>query len=161
VTACGPLWARQRFNGPGSASGSPNRSIPPLESRAATAWQGSPGDCRRHRLPNCLEFYPLSPHIVGQALICPGAKSVIVRIVEKLPKTKDEIQRLIIAELRTCAECEKAWGIVVVPVVDDISIATWTVSRFHRGQSNAYACDRALQRIVPHYQRLYDLAQKH
>jgi hypothetical protein len=81
--------------------------------------------------------------------------------VEKLPKTKDEIQRLIIAELRTCEECERAWGIVVVPVADDISIATWTVSRFHRGQANAYACDRALQRIVPHYQRLYDLAQKH
>jgi hypothetical protein len=93
--------------------------------------------------------------------ICPRAKSVTVRTVEKLPKTKDEIQRLIIAELRTCAECERAWGIVVVPVADDISIATWTVSRFHRGQSNGYACDRALQRIVPHYQRLYDLAQKH
>jgi len=86
---------------------------------------------------------------------------VIVRIVENLPKTKDEIQRLIIAELRTCAECENAWGIIVVPVVDDLGIATWTVSRFHRGQSDAHACDRALQRIVPHYQRLYDLAQIH
>src|ERR1700745_3834282 len=84
-----------------------------------------------------------------------------VCIMEKIPKTKDEIQRLIIAELHTFAQCEKAWGIVVVPVVDDTGVATWTVSRFHRGQSNAYACDRALQRIVPHYQRLYDLAQKH
>jgi hypothetical protein len=70
------------------------------------------------------------------------------RIMEKIPKTKDEIQRLIIAELRTFAQCEKAWGIVVVPIVDDTGVATWTVSRFHRGQSNAYACDRALQRIV-------------
>jgi hypothetical protein len=84
-----------------------------------------------------------------------------VWIVEKLPKTKDDIQRLIIAELRTCADCEKAWGIIVVPVVDDFAIATWTVSRFNRGQSDAYACDRALQRIVPHYQRLYDLAEIH
>ena len=84
-----------------------------------------------------------------------------VPVVEKIPKTKDEIQRLIIAELRTFAQCEKVWGIVVVPIVDDAGVATWTVSRFHRGQSNAYACDRALQRIVPHYQRLYDLAQKH
>jgi hypothetical protein len=75
--------------------------------------------------------------------------------------SKDEIQRFIIAELHTFAQCEKAWGIVVVPIVDDTGVATWTVSRFHRGQSNAYACDRALQRIVPHYQRLYDLAQKH
>jgi len=84
-----------------------------------------------------------------------------VRVVEKISKTKDEIQRMIIAELRTFAQCEKAWGIVVVPIVDDIGVATWTVSHFHRGQSSAYACDRALQRIVPHYQRLYDLAQKH
>jgi hypothetical protein len=81
--------------------------------------------------------------------------------VEKLPKTKDEIQRLIIAELRTFAGCDRAWGIVVVPLVVDTSVATWTVSHFHRGLSNAYACDRALQRIVPHYQRLYDLVQKH
>jgi hypothetical protein len=85
----------------------------------------------------------------------------MVRVVEKLPKTKDEIQRLIIAELRTFAECEEALGILVIPIVDDTVVATWTVSRFHRGESNAYACDRALQRIVPHYQRLYDLAQKH
>src|SRR6266516_2918089 len=32
------------------------------------------------------------------------------RVVEKIPKTKDEIQRLIIAELRTFAQCEKAHG---------------------------------------------------
>jgi hypothetical protein len=128
------------------------------ELRAVTAVEGRPGDHLRHR--TALRFTLRHP-TYGQAAVCPRAKSVTVRIVEKLPKTKDEIQRLIIAELRTCAECDRAWGIVVVPVVDDMSIATWTVSRFHRGQSNAYACDRALQRIVPHYQRLYDLAQKH
>jgi hypothetical protein len=82
-----------------------------------------------------------------------------VHLVEKQPKTKEEIQRLIVAELRTFANCEHALGIVVVPIVDDA--ATWTVSSFHRGGSDGYACDRALQRIVPHFQRLYDLAQKH
>jgi hypothetical protein len=99
--------------------------------------------------------------MLEEPAICPGAQVGHCAIVEKLPKTKDDIQRLIIAELRTCADCEKAWGIIVVPVVDDFAIATWTVSRFHRGQSDAYACDRALQRIVPHYQRLYDLAEIH
>jgi hypothetical protein len=34
------------------------------------------------------------------------------RVMEKIPKTKDEIQRLILAELRT-AQCEKAWGIAL------------------------------------------------
>jgi hypothetical protein len=80
---------------------------------------------------------------------------------EKQPRTKDEIQRLIVAELRTFADCESALGIVVIPIVDDVDAATWTVSRFHRGGSDGYACDRALQCIVPHFQQLYDLVQKH
>jgi hypothetical protein len=82
-------------------------------------------------------------------------------IVNKLPKTKDEIQRLITSELRTFNDCEEARGVVVIPIVADDGGATWTVSCFNRGGSDGYACDRALQRIVPHYQRLYDLAQKH
>ena len=85
---------------------------------------------------------------------------MLVRVMEKLPKTKDEIQRLIVAELRTFADCEHAVGIVVSPI-DDAAAATWTVACFHRGYSDGYACDRALQRIVPRFQRLYDLVQKH
>jgi hypothetical protein len=90
---------------------------------------------------------------------------VEVCIVNKLPKTKGEIQQLIMAALRRFADCEEAWGVVVVPIVAPnggvTGDANWTVSCFNRGQADAYACDRALQRIVPHYQRLYDLAQKH
>jgi len=82
-------------------------------------------------------------------------------IVNKLPRTKNEIQDMVIAELRRFADCEEASGVVVVGLDDEISGATWTVSRFNRGESDAYACDRALQVIVPHYQRLYDLKQKH
>jgi hypothetical protein len=82
-------------------------------------------------------------------------------IVNKSPKTKDEIQDMVAAELRRFADCEEAWGVVVVGLDDEISGATWTVSRFNRGESNAYACDRALQVIVPHYQRLYDLKRRH
>ena len=81
--------------------------------------------------------------------------------MNKLPRTKVEIQDLVTAELRRSADCEEAWGVVVVPIDDEISGATWTVARFNRGEADAYACDRALQRIVPHYQRLYDLRQKH
>ena len=81
--------------------------------------------------------------------------------MNKLPKTKDEIQALITAELRRFADCGQAWGVVVIAIDAEISGATWTISQFNRGESDAYACDRALQVIVPHYQRLYDLAQKH
>jgi hypothetical protein len=81
--------------------------------------------------------------------------------LNKSPKTKDEIQDMVTAELRRCAGCEEAWGVVVVGLDSEITGATWTVSRFNRGESSAHACDRALQVIVPHYQRLYDLRQKH
>jgi hypothetical protein len=81
--------------------------------------------------------------------------------VNKIPKTKAEIQALIMAELRDVAECKEARAVMVVPILDDDSGVSWTVSCFNRGTSDAYACDRALQRIVPHYQRLYDLVQKH
>jgi hypothetical protein len=83
------------------------------------------------------------------------------QIVNKLPKTKVEIQDLLTAELRRFADCEEAWGVVVVGLDAEINGATWTVTRFNRGESDAHACDRALQVIVPHYQQLYDLKQKH
>jgi hypothetical protein len=81
--------------------------------------------------------------------------------VNKCPKSKVEIQELVTAELRRFAGCEEAWGVVVAALDDEISGATWTVCRFNRGESDARACDRALQVIVPQYQRLYDLRQKH
>ena len=81
--------------------------------------------------------------------------------MDKIPKTKNEIQALVSAELRECDGCETVCGVVVVAVEGDDDVANWTVSQFNRGESDAYDCDRALQRIVPHYQRLYQLVQKH
>ena len=78
--------------------------------------------------------------------------------MEKSPKSKDEIERLIIAELRTF-HC-RVLGVVVIPTIDGID-GTWTVSCFKVGDSDGEACDRALQRIVPRFQRVYDLVQKH
>lgn len=80
--------------------------------------------------------------------------------LDKVPKTKNEIEMLIVAELRDCQDCETAWGVVVIAVEGDDD-ANWTVLQFNRGESSAYACDQALQRIVPHYQGLYQLVQKH
>jgi hypothetical protein len=95
-----------------------------------------------------------SPRVGGQA----EAES---HHVNKLPKTRVEIQDLVTAELQRFAGCEEARSVVVVGLDGEINGATWTVSRFNRGESDADACDRALQVIVPHYQRLYDLTQKH
>jgi hypothetical protein len=81
--------------------------------------------------------------------------------MDKLPMTKEEIERLIVADLHTFPDCSKAFGVVVAPVVDYVSAATWTVVRFHSGGSDGEACDRALQHIVPRFQRIYDLVRKH
>jgi hypothetical protein len=79
----------------------------------------------------------------------------------KLPMTKEEIERLVIADLRSFPDCRKAFAVIVAPIVDPDSAATWTVSRLHNGGSDGEACDRALQHIVPLFQRSYDLVRKH
>ena len=81
--------------------------------------------------------------------------------VEKVPKTKEEIERLIVAELRTFSDCEKALGVIVIAIADYTDGTSWTVSSYDCGKSDGYACDRALQRIVPQFQRVYDMVQKH
>lgn len=80
--------------------------------------------------------------------------------MEKLPKTKEEIAQLIIAELRRF-DCMDVLGVVIVPIVDHADASAWTVSCFNVGKSDGEACDRALQHIVPRFQRVYDLVQKH
>ncbi len=80
---------------------------------------------------------------------------------EKSAKTKEELQRLIVAELQTFADCEQAMGIMVVSVDDCPGARTWTVSRFNAGKSDGDACYQALQHIVPRFQKAYELVQKH
>jgi hypothetical protein len=81
--------------------------------------------------------------------------------MEKQPKTKGEIERMIIAEMKTFANCENALGVIVVAIGGDTHTATWTVSRFNAGRSDGNACDGALQVIIPRFQRAYDLVQMH
>ena len=81
--------------------------------------------------------------------------------MNKLPMTKLEIERLLIAELHTFADCEQALDIVVVAIEDYTSAARWTVSCFHPGKADGEACDLALQHMVPRFQRAYDMVSKH
>jgi hypothetical protein len=81
--------------------------------------------------------------------------------MRKLPKTKEEIERLIVTEMHTFPDCEKALGVIVVPIADCCHTATWTVSRFNPGKSDGEACDCALQLIVPRFQQAYDIVRVH
>jgi hypothetical protein len=81
--------------------------------------------------------------------------------MEKQPKTKEEIEQLVLAEMQTFADCEQALGVAVISITDCARDATWTIARFNPGRSDGDACDRALQCIVPRFQRAYDIVQKH
>ena len=81
--------------------------------------------------------------------------------MDKLAKTKEEIEQLLIAELHGFPNCEEALHIDVVPTADHTNTVTWTVSRFNHGKSDGWACDRVLQHIVPLFQRVYELVRKH
>jgi hypothetical protein len=80
--------------------------------------------------------------------------------MERLPKTKKEIEQLVIARLHAF-DCEDVSDVVIIPLVCAAEAATWTVSCFRVGDSDKGECDRALQHIVPHLQQMYDLVQKH
>ena len=81
--------------------------------------------------------------------------------MNKLPVTKDQIEQLIVCDLHGFPGCEHALGVVVVPVLMPGTTTTWTVSCFNAGRSDGEACGRALQHIVPHFQRAYDLFSRH
>ena len=81
--------------------------------------------------------------------------------MDKAPLTKEEIERLLIADLRTFPNCGRAVRVIVVAIADHADAASWTVSCFDHGRSDGEACDRALQHIVPRFQRVYDLVRKH
>lgn len=81
--------------------------------------------------------------------------------MNKLPVTKEQIERLIVGDLQRFPGCKDALGVIVVPVHAHGATATWTVSCFNPGHSDGDACDRALQHIVPQFQRAYDLFSRH
>ena len=81
--------------------------------------------------------------------------------MNKLPITKDQIERLVVRDLHGFPGCEEALGVVVVPMHVHGIATTWTVSCFNAGRSDGEACDRALQHIVLHFQRAYDLFSRH
>ena len=82
-------------------------------------------------------------------------------MMERSPKTRIEIERLVLHELQTSENCEGAHGISVVDWSDVYSGANWTVAAYNCGTSSEYDCERALQLIVPRLQGFYELVQKH
>jgi hypothetical protein len=77
---------------------------------------------------------------------------------EKLPKTKTELEALVLAELRAASQCGGAVHVTVVAYDDYRVGATWEVASRNPGTSAPEECERALCDIVSRLQQHFDIA---
>jgi hypothetical protein len=82
-------------------------------------------------------------------------------MMEKSPKSRSEIECLVLHELQTSGSCEGASAISVVDWHYPGNDTNWTVAAFKPGTSGIHQCELALQSIVPRLQGFYELVQKH
>ena len=77
---------------------------------------------------------------------------------EKLPKTKAELEDLVLAEFHAASDCAGAVHVTVVAYDDYRVGATWEVASCNAGASAPEDCERALCDIVGRLQQHFDIA---
>jgi hypothetical protein len=77
---------------------------------------------------------------------------------EKLPKTKTELEDLVLAELRAASGCGGVMHVTVVAYDDYRVGATWEVASCDAGTSAPEACERALGDIIHRLKQHFDIA---
>jgi hypothetical protein len=80
-------------------------------------------------------------------------------MTDKSPRTRTELEALVLAELRATSQCGGAVHVTVVAYDDYRVPATWEVASCDAGTSNPEACERALSDIVGRLQQHFDIAQ--
>ncbi len=80
-------------------------------------------------------------------------------MMDKSPKTRTELEALVLAELRAAPQCGSALHVTVVPYDDYRVPATWEVASFDPGTSEWEKCERALCDIVRRLQQRFDVSQ--
>jgi hypothetical protein len=81
--------------------------------------------------------------------------------MQRFPKSRAEIERLVLQELQSFENCQGAVGISVIDWTSREHDANWTVGDYKPGTSCKHECQLALERIVPRLQGFYELVQKH
>jgi hypothetical protein len=79
-------------------------------------------------------------------------------MTEKSPRTRSELEALVLEELRATPHCADAVHVTVVAFDDHRVPATWQVASCDAGSSPAEECERALCDIVDRLQRQFDIA---
>jgi hypothetical protein len=77
---------------------------------------------------------------------------------DKAPKTKLELEALVLTELRAESDCGGAVHVTVVSYDDYRVGATWEVASCNPGTSAPEHCERALSDIVRRLQQHFDIA---
>ncbi len=77
---------------------------------------------------------------------------------DKSPKTKAELEDLVLAELRAASDCAGAVHVTVVAYDDYRVGATWEVASCNAGTSAPEDCEGALCDIVGRLQQHFDIA---
>jgi hypothetical protein len=76
----------------------------------------------------------------------------------RTPRTRTELEALVLTELRTSRQCGGAIHVTVVAYDNYRVGATWEVARCNPGASNPVECERALSDIVLRLQQQFDIA---
>jgi hypothetical protein len=80
-------------------------------------------------------------------------------MTDKSPKTKTELEALVLAQLRATSQCAGAVHVTVIAYDDHRVPATWEVASCDPGTSEPEECERALCDIVSRLQRHFDVAE--
>ena len=79
-------------------------------------------------------------------------------MTDKSPKTRTELEALVLARLHAASQCGGASHVTVVPYADHRITANWEVASFNPGTSEWEKCERALCEIVSRLQQCFDLS---
>jgi hypothetical protein len=77
----------------------------------------------------------------------------------RTPRTRTELEAMVLAALRASAPCGSAVHVTVVAYDNYRVGATWEVASCNPGASDPVECERALSDIVFRLQQQFDIAQ--
>ena len=80
-------------------------------------------------------------------------------LTNKSPKTRMDLQALVLARLRAAPQCGGASHVTVVPYDDYRVPASWEVASLDLGTSDWEKCERALWAIMSRLQQCFDVSQ--
>jgi hypothetical protein len=80
-------------------------------------------------------------------------------MTDKSPRTRTELEALVLVELHATSQCRGAVHVTVVAYDDYRVGATWQVASCDAGTSLQEECERALCDIVGRLQQQFDIAQ--